>query len=79
MHAGHGAMMAAHPAWRLSSVNPAPRYRDHALGSRLSLYLPTGETMAVRSPVATPSHAAPTLILTAVPVTHLGDRSGLTA
>ncbi len=74
-----GAMMAAHPAWRLSSAKPAPRYRDHALGSRLFFSLPTGETMAVRSPVATPSHAAPTLILTAVPVTHLGDRSGLTA
>ncbi|WP_235430180.1 hypothetical protein [Xanthomonas albilineans] len=59
-------MMAAHPAWRLSSAKPAPRYRDHALGSRLFFSLPTGGTMAVRSPFATPSRAALPLLLTAV-------------
>ncbi len=72
-------MMAAHLAWRLSSAKPAPRYRDHALGSRLFFSLPTGATMAVRPPFATPSRAAPTIVLTAVLAMRLGDQSGMAA
>ncbi len=70
-----GAMMAAHLAWCLSSAKPAPHYRDHALGSRLFFYLPTGEAMAVRPPFATPSRVALPLLLTAMPAMRLCDQS----
>ncbi len=79
-HAGRYAMMAAQPAWRLSSVNPAPRYRDHALGSRLFLSLPTGETMAVRPSSAQTFRAGPAMMALAAGLTmRWYDHRGLRA